>query len=86
MFVFGIWLLFVVISIFDKGHRVVPILVSLIPVVASIILFFVQYNSPMKYEAIIDDNVKLSEFEEKYKIIERRGDICVIEEIESDDE
>ena len=40
----------------------------------------------MKYEAIIDDNVKISEFEEKYKIIKRRGDIYVIEEIESDDE
>ena len=85
LFVFGIWSLFVVISIFDKGHRVVPILVSLIPVVVSILIFFLQYTSPMKYEAIIDDNVKLSEFEEKYKIIEKRGDIYVIEEIESDD-
>lgn len=85
LFVSGIWSLFVVISIFDKGHRVVPILVSLIPVVVSIILFFLQYTSPMRYEAIIDDSVKISEFEEKYKIIERRGDIYVIEEIEGND-
>ena len=85
LFVFGIWSLFVVISIFDKGHRIVPILISLIPVVVSILIFFLQYT-PMKYEAIIDDNVKLSEFEEKYKIIEKRGDIYVIEEIESNDE
>ena len=77
--------MFSVIIIFDKGERVVPILVSLIPVVVSIILFFLQYTSPMRYEAIIDDNVKISEFEEKYKIIEKRGDIYVIEEIESDD-
>ena len=40
----------------------------------------------MRYEAIIDDNVKLSEFEEKYKIIEKRGGIYVIEEIENTDE
>lgn len=85
LFVSGFWSLFVVISIFDKGKRVVPILVSLIPVVVSIIIFFLQYTSPMRYEAIIDDNVKLSEFEEKYKIIEKRGDIYVIEEIESND-
>ena len=51
----------------------------------SLFIFFLQYTSPMRYEAIIDDNVKLSEFEEKYKIIEKRGDIYVIEEIESDD-
>lgn len=86
LFVFGIWSLFLVISIFDKGERVVPILISLIPIVISIIIFFLQYTSPMRYEAIIDDNVKISEFEEKYKIIEKRGDIYVIEEIESNDE
>ena len=71
---------------FDKGHRVIPILISLIPTVISIIIFFAEYNSPMRYEATIDDNVKISEFEEKYKIIEKRGDIYVIEEIESNDE
>ena len=86
LFVLGIVSLFVVIIIFDKGERVEPILISLIPIVISIILFFLQYTSPMRYEAIIDDNVKISEFEEKYKIIERRGDIYVIEEIENDDE
>ena len=82
----GIASLFSVIIISDKGERVVPILVSLIPVVVSIILFFVEYTSQPQYEAIIDDNVKISEFEEKYKIIKRRGDIYVIEEIESNDE
>ena len=81
----GIASLFSVIIIFDKGERVVPILVSLIPVVISIIIFFVEYTSPIQYEAIIDDNVKISEFEKKYKIIERRGDIYVIEEIESNE-
>lgn len=83
--VFGIAALFSAIIIFDKGERVGPILISLIPIVISIILFFVEYTSPIQYEAIIDDNVKISEFEEKYKIIERRGDIYVIEEIESND-
>lgn len=85
LFVFGIASLIFVIPIFDKGKRVVPILVSLIPVVVSIILFFVEYTSPMRYEAIIDDNVKISEFEKKYKIIEKRGDIYIIEEREGND-
>ena len=85
-FVFGIASLIFVIPIFDKGERVGQILISLIPIVISIILFFVEYTSPIQYEAIIDDNVKLSEFEEKYKIIKKRGDIYVIEEIESNDE
>ena len=84
--VFGIAALFSAIIIFDKGERIGPILISLIPIVISVIIFFLQYTSPMRYEAIIDDNVKVSEFEEKYKIIEKRGDIYVIEEIESDDE
>ena len=82
----GILSLFIGIPIFDKRQRIVPILVGLIPIVISIIIFFLQYTSPMRYEAIIDDNVKISEFEKKYKIIEKRGDIYVIEEIESNDE
>lgn len=82
----GIISLFVVISTFDKGERVIPILISLIPFVFAIFLFFTEYTSQPQYEATIDDNVKISEFEEKYKIIEKRGDIYVIEEIESDDE
>ena len=86
LFVFGIASLIFVFSFFDKGDRIIPISISLIPIVISISLFFLQYISPMRYEAIIDDNVKLSEFEEKYKIIERRGDIYVIEDIESNDE
>lgn len=81
----GIGSLFIGIPVFDKGQKVIPILVSLIPFVIAIILLFTEYTKPMKYEAIIDDNVKISEFEEKYKIIERRGDIYVIEEIKSND-
>lgn len=80
LFALGIVSLFISIIIFDKEDRVVPILFSLIPVVISIIIFFLQYTSPMRYEATIDDNVKISEFEEKYKIIKKRGDIYVIEE------
>lgn len=85
LFALGLASLFTAIIIFGKGKRVVPILVSLIPIVVSIILFSVEYTSPIQYEAIIDDNVKISEFEEKYKIIKRRGDIYVIEGIKSND-
>lgn len=79
----GVLSLFIGIPVFDKGQKVIPILVSLIPFVFAVILFFTEYTSPMKYEAIIDDNVKISEFEKKYKIIKKRGDIYVIEEIEN---
>lgn len=82
----GILSLFMGIPVFDKGQKFVPILISIIPFVIAIVLFFTTHTSPMKYEAIIDDSVKISEFEEKYKIIEKRGDIYVIEEIENNDE
>nr|DAI08167.1 MAG TPA: hypothetical protein [Caudoviricetes sp.] len=78
--------LFIGIPVFDKGQRIVPILVSIIPFIFAVVLFFTEYIKPMKYEAIIDDNVKISEFEKNYKIIEKRGDIYVIEEIERNDE
>lgn len=81
----GVGLLFIGIPVFDKGQKVIPILVSLIPFVIAIILFFTEYTKPMKYEAIIDDNVKISEFEKKYKIVKKRGDIYVIEECESNE-
>lgn len=82
-FAIGILSFFIVISAFDKGQRVVPILISIIPFVIAIVLFFIGYTKPMKYEAVIDDDVKISEFEKKYKVIEKRGDIYVIEEIEN---
>lgn len=79
----GILSLFIGIPVFDKGQRIVPILISLIPFLIAIILFLTEYTKPMKYEAIIDDDVKISEFEKNYKIIKKRGDIYVIEEIEN---
>ena len=81
----GILLLLSIITL-DKGSRFIPILVSLILFVIAIILFFTEYTSPIKYEATIDDNVKISEFEKKYEIVEQRGDIYVIKERESNDE
>ena len=81
----GVISLYTVIAVFDKGQKVVPILVSLIPFVIAVILFFTEYTSPIKYEATIDDNVKMSEFEKKYEIVEKRGDIYVIKERESNE-
>ena len=81
----GILSLFIGIPVFDKGQKVIPILVSLIPFAIAIVLFFTTRTEPMKYEAIIDDNVKISEFEKKYEIVEQRGDIYVIKERESNE-
>ena len=80
----GVLLLLSIITL-DKGSRFIPILVSLILFVIVIILYSTKYNSPMKYEVTIDDNVKISEFEKKYKIIKKRGDIYVVEEIENNE-
>lgn len=81
----GVGTLFIGISVFDKGQWFVPILLSLIPFMIAIILFFTENTKHMKYEAIIDDNVKLSEFEKKYEIVKKRGDIYVIKERESNE-
>ena len=35
-----------------------------------------------KYEVIIDDSVSMNEFTEKYEVLEQRGQIYVIKEIE----
>ena len=69
---------------FDRRSKIGMSLVSLVPFIIAIIVFFTNYLSPMKYEVIIDDNVKLVEFEEKYRIIERRGNIYVVEERENE--
>ena len=70
----------------DKRNRVILILISIISFVFAVVLFFTEYTKPMKYEATIDDNVKISEFEKKYEIVKQRGDIYVIKERESNDE
>lgn len=79
---FLIWIL--VGSDIDKKGKFILILIDLLPFLFATILFFSEYKSPMKYEVIIDDNVKLTEFEEKYEIVERRGNIYVVEECEND--
>ena len=69
----------------DKKGKFVSILVCILLFAFAAILFFSTYTSPMKYEVIVDDNVKLTEFEEKYRIIERRENIYVVEERESNE-
>ena len=70
---------------FNRKGRIILIICIILSILLVIIIAIGNFFSPPQYEAIIDDNVKISEFEEKYKIIEKRGDIYVIEEIESDD-
>lgn len=82
---FGTLLLLLSIFTLHKNGRIVAILVGLTSFVFAIIIFFAKYTSPIKYEATIDDDVKISEFEKKYKVIKKRGDIYIIEEIESND-
>lgn len=81
---FGTLLLLLSIFTLHKSDRIIAILVGLTSFVFAMITFFAIYNSPMKYEAIIDDNVKISEFEKKYEIVKKRGDIYIIEEHEEE--
>ena len=69
----------------DKKGRFVAISFCVIIFVLVMIPVFCKNTSSMKYEAIIDDNVRLSEFEKKYEIVEKRGDIYVIKERESNE-
>lgn len=93
----GIWIgigMFVLIGIFtliwgltsvdlDRKGKIGMTLLSLVPFAVAITLFFTNYLSPMKYEVVVDDNVRLSEFEEEYEIVEKRGKIYVVEEREN---
>lgn len=75
-----------------KNSSVFMFFVSIMPVVLSLALFagsiaeLVFYDDPQytktRHEVLISDGVDLKEFNEKYKIIEMRGEIYTIEEIE----
>lgn len=60
--------------------------------IASMIAIFITYvKAPVvdtgrnRYEVILDDSVSANEIYEKYKVIERRGEIWVIEDKEIED-
>lgn len=41
-----------------------------------------RINERNQYECIIDDSVSINEVYENYNVLERRGDICVLEDKE----
>lgn len=60
-------------------------------IISLVALIVVMIKAPMidtgrnKYEVILDDSVSANEIYEKYKIIEQRGEIWVIEDKESEE-
>lgn len=64
----------------DKGLCFIATVTALIFLIGCIFTFRLTLNSRERYEVIIDDSIDLSEFNEKYKAIEIRGEIYTIEE------
>ena len=59
--------------------------ISLLAIIATPIIIIAskthwRTNERNQYECIIDDSVSINEVYEKYNVIERRGDIWVLEE------
>lgn len=69
----------------NKEGKILSVLISLFSIIIAAALFFSTYTSPMRYEVIVNDDVKISEFERKYEIVERRGDIYIVEEREGNE-
>jgi hypothetical protein len=66
----------------------IPALITtvLTTLLTSILLWVANYDVPdvIQYEVTISEEVSLIEFNEKYEIIDQRGDIYVIQERESE--
>lgn len=66
---------------FAKDENACGVLLLILSLVISgfgVFLWFVP--SRTCYEVIINDDVTLKEFQERYKIVDQRGDIYVVEE------
>lgn len=68
----------------NKGWSFIATVAALIFLIGCIFTFSLMLNSRERYEVIIDDSIDFSEFSEKYKAIEIRGEIYTIEERNSE--
>jgi hypothetical protein len=61
-----------------------PLFTLLTFIILAIIIsiFFEQPTGRYKYECIIDESVSITEVYEKYKVVEQRGDIWILEDKE----
>lgn len=75
-----------VLTLTSNDNRVIIFgIISLLAMIAMPIIVFTskshwRTNERNQYECIIDDSVSINEVYEKYNVIERRGDIWVLEE------
>ena len=82
LFIIGV-LIFIVDIIADCNWPVwtaVFLLIGWLILVVTIFLDITITTDKYRYECIIDDSVSYNEVVENYKIIEQRGDICVLED------
>lgn len=75
-----------VLMLTSKDNRVIIFgIISLVAIIATPIIIIAskthwRTNERNQYECIIDDSVSINEVYENYNVIERRGDIWVLED------
>ena len=89
--VFAISLIILLISVYKLWNVsfIVSIITTLISFIFIIILGVNDIEEPTgryRYEATIDDSVSITEVYDRYKVVERRDDIWILEDKEEDKE
>lgn len=83
IFIFGLSILsYGKVNKISDGRLLLVFIATILAFVAMITCFFIP-SQPKRYEVTISDDVTFNDFVEKYKIIEERGQIFIIEERES---
>ena len=92
LFVFGsISIISFVITMAANCYSLTGPIAGVLCIASLMAVFITAANAPMidtgrnRYEVILDDSVSAKEIYEKYKVIEQRGEIWVIEDKEIED-
>ena len=89
--VFAISLIILFVSIYNLWNVsfIVSIITMLISFIFIIVLGLNDIEEPTgryRYEATIDESVSITEVYDRYKVVERRGDIWILEDKEGNNE
>lgn len=82
LFLVGFLILFALLPILENYSAQIAIF-SLICIISALIMVFYNYqidSGKKQYQVIFNENQDLNEFNSKYKIIEQKGEIFVIED------
>lgn len=90
MFILGMvsifFLLFCILLGFDDDTIITALMISAgMVLIGAISSFIIQVPYYTSYEVILEDSVSMNEFLEKYEILDQRGQIYTVKEIEPND-